>query len=199
MTTTRRKASDGPAGRADCDYCCGGGGGIGAGTVRRGRGRIWPQFKPIMQSEPLAWGWAASAQQTPSGDAGVGAAIGAGAAIGGGAALARGIPAPPTPPSASASTAAPMHAAALPVRFAMAPFLFFPAECREPERGVMPRWRILGSSFRPDIRPPPQSRELDQRTPSACHQSYRAAWVLSGAMPCSATASIREGMSVQTR
>src|SRR5689334_22828904 len=189
------------AGRAHRDYCCGGGGGRGAGAVRRGRGRIWPQFRPIMQSVPLAWGWTASLQQTPSGDAGVGAAIGAGpTSIGEGAALVSGIAAPPIPPSPSASTAAPTHTAVLPVRFAMAPDPNFSL------LNVYSRSAALGRDRTP--REAVSSRPFDhlhypansnQRTPPACHQSYRAAWVLSGAMPCSATTSIRAGMSVQTR
>jgi hypothetical protein len=104
-----------------CDaYCCGRLGGLGTG---RGRGVFCPQFRPIMQSQPPAWGWTASSQQTSSGDEGVGTSVDEGSA------LVYGTPAPPTPPSARASTAAPPHAAAivLPVRFATTPNFNFSA------------------------------------------------------------------------
>jgi hypothetical protein len=110
-----------PAG--DCRaYGCGGGpggggpggGGAGGGQVRRGR--ICPQFRPILQSQTPAWGWAASQQS--SGDGGVGSTV-----VGEGSALVSGTLASPTPPSAMASTAAPPHAAVivLRVRSAMTP------------------------------------------------------------------------------
>jgi hypothetical protein len=84
-----------------------------------------PQFRPILQSQRPAWGWAASSQQTSSsGDEGVGATVGEGSAV-----LVCGTPVPPTPPSARASTAAPPQAAAivLPARFAMTPNFNFAA------------------------------------------------------------------------
>jgi hypothetical protein len=106
----------------DCDaYYCGG---LGGGGTGRGRGVFCPQFRPIMQSQPRAWGWTASSQQTSSGDEGVGTT-----SVDEGSALVYGTPAPPTPPSARASTAASPHAAAivLPVRFAITPNFNFSA------------------------------------------------------------------------
>ena len=80
------------------------------------RGRMGPQFRPILQSQTPAWGWAASQQS--SGDGGVGATV-----VDEGSALVRGTLASPTPPSAMATTAAPPHTAVivLRVRFATTP------------------------------------------------------------------------------
>jgi hypothetical protein len=106
----------------DCDaYYCGG---LGEGGTGRGRGVFCPQFRPTMQSQPRAWGWTASSQQTSSGDEGVETT-----SVDEGSAVVYGTPAPPTPPSARASTAEPPHAAAivLPVRFAITPNFDFSA------------------------------------------------------------------------
>lgn len=111
------------AGRsARTDYCWGTPGAGGAGVGGRVRLRNCPQFRPIMQCEPTAWGWTGS-QHWSSG------AEGAGSTVGEGSAYVRGAPAPPgptaptTPPNASAAT--PPHTAAidLAVRFAMKPIV----------------------------------------------------------------------------
>ena len=72
------------------------------------RGLMGPQFRPILQCQPLACGWVAS-QQASSGDVGAGSTVEEGSV----AVKVCGSLAPPTPMSARANTAAKPHAAAM--------------------------------------------------------------------------------------